>query len=254
MKLILKNIHKMLFCFLIIAVFGCKNSTKEETLSLTTEELIDEKVTAILDTSKIYEIAFSMRFSKENESYQTVNYSINDTLYLIIEDIIKGNIELEREIYFENGEPIFIIEYGVEYVFDDSVKYFTNKIYFHEGKIHKGYENISFIENEFNENITFEEKEFNISDFDFKKGDRAVKQEGEFEMKFDQFLIIEPQSYLILDNKESGYSVALFIMEADDFLNELFENQDLYKGRTIYPKFEFITMNKINRMVYRGVY
>ncbi len=254
MKLILKNIHKVLFCFLIIAVFSCKNSNNEEALSLTIEELIDEKVTAILDTSKIYEIGFSMRFSKENESYQTVNYSINDTLYLIIEDIVKGNVEMAREIYFENGEPIFIKESGVEYVFDDSVKFFTHKIYFHEGKVHRGYENNSFIENELDENIAFEEKEFNISDFDFKKGDRAIKQEAEFEMKFDQFLIIEPQSYLILDNKESGYSVALFIMEADDFLNELYQNQDLYKGQTIYPKFEFVTMNKINRMVYMGVY
>ena len=71
-------------------------------------------------------------------------------------------------------------------------------------------------------------------------------------MKFGQFLIINPDSYLILENDKSGYNVAFYILEGDELLDELYANPDAYKGKTIKVNHEFMKMSGIERMIYRG--
>ena len=80
----------------------------------------------------------------------------------------------------------------------------------------------------------------------------AIEQNGDFELKFGEFLTIEPQTYLILENKKSNYNIALYILEGDFLLDELYTYPEKYKGKTIFANHENINMGGVMRMVYRG--
>jgi hypothetical protein len=125
------------------------------------------------------------------------------------------------------------------------------KIYLNGSEVIAAYERKGPTEEEV-DSMKFEKAEIDLGDYDLKRPRRAIDQEAEFEMKFGEFLIINPDSYLILENDENGYGVALFIMEGDMLLDEMYEKPESYKGKTIEVFHEFMVMNGIERMIYRG--
>ena len=80
----------------------------------------------------------------------------------------------------------------------------------------------------------------------------AIQQQGDFEMKFGEFLVMGPQSYLILSNETSKYDVALYIQQGDFLLDELYTYPKKYKGKTVFANYEFINENGVTKMAYRG--
>ena len=71
-------------------------------------------------------------------------------------------------------------------------------------------------------------------------------------MKFGEFLIFDNQSYLVLENENSGFNVALFIIQGDPMIDELYSNPEKYKGKTIFTTHEFHNIAGLDRVVYTG--
>jgi len=236
----------IIFTLSLIFIIGCNTNKKE-----LSEIEIDQIVNSISDPEKLYDIALSMRFTRDGEQYEASEFSTNDTIVLYIENYESEEKMFNRQIFFYQNQPIFINEIGYKPVDGQEIQY-QQKIYLNNNEITSAYEAI--IEDENLESLKFKPIELNISKFDFNKPKNAVHQKGDFEMKFGEFLIIEPESYLILDNKKSKYTVALYIIDGDETLNTLFEKQNQSKGKTVFVYHEFVTMNGINRMLYKGSY
>ncbi len=226
---------------------GCTGSSEEETEL--TESDIDKYVTDKTNPSEIYDIALSMRFSKENEAYSVVDYAQNDTTILISEAIELAEKFVIRNMYFKDGEIVYIEEFDKPYF--ETGNFVERKFYLNGDEVTSSYKRESNDEEEI-EFLEFEKIIYSIDDFDFKRPGDAINQKGDYEMKYGEFLIIEPQRYLILENNESKYNVALFLMEGDMLIEQLYENPDDYRGKTIFIHHEFMDMNGVERMIYKG--
>lgn len=213
-----------------------------------TEEEIDAYVESCLDPEKIYDINFGMRYSQDDKAYQVSEYRMNDTI------ILHNSIEetefsqVNQNIFYKEGLPVFIEQYDWQFE-DGGLNYTERKIYLTGDDVLIAYERSGDTDE-----LTgkFEETEIEFESFDFDRPQDAVNQEGDFEMKFGDFLVINPESYLILENEKSGWGVALYILEGDMLLDQLFAQPEEYKGKTIEIHHEFMTMNGIQRMIYRG--
>ncbi|MCB9225122.1 MAG: hypothetical protein R2780_01310 [Crocinitomicaceae bacterium] len=237
---------KLLPFLFIVLLLSCKG---KKGLDITEEE-IDEYVASCLDTSKIYDILAGLRYSRNTETYQVTEYSKYDTAVLNNSQEITEYSTIMMNYFYKEGLPVYIEEF--KYMYEpDNVEVIERKIYLDGYDIIKAYERRAEFETEI-DGKEFEEVTLDIADYDLERPERAIHQEGEFELKFDDFLIINPESYLILENKESGYGVALFIIEGDMLLDELYSEPKNYQGKTIEVFHEFMMMNGIERMIYRG--
>lgn len=235
------------FALLAIAFLAACSSGPSFDMS---EEEIDEYVESVLDTAKIYDIAQGLRFSRDDESYQVTEYSQYDTVVLYNSMDETESSQTILNIYFKEELPIFIEEYIYEYP-EEYSKVTERRIYLTGSDILQAYERSAEYETEIDEK-EYEKVDLNYADYDFDRPKRAVNQEGEFEMKYGEFLIINPESYLILENEDSKYGVALYIMEGDMLLDELFAKPNDYLGKSIFVHHEFRMMGGIERMIYRG--
>lgn len=216
-----------------------------------TEQEIDQYIESCLDTAKIYEIAQGLRFSRDDETYQVTEYSQYDTVILYNVAEASQTDQVNINMFFKDDMPIYLEEYRYEFS-GESTSIIERKVYFTGSDILKAYERSTENEGDI-ELEKFEESDnIGFSDYDFSRPKRAIDQEGEFEMKYGEFLIINPESYLILENDKSKYGVALYILEGDMLLDELFAKPEAYRGKTIFVHHEFLTMNGIERMIYRG--
>jgi len=227
-------------------MLGCQTQQKE-----LSEAEIDQIVDNITDPQHLYDIAQSMRFTRNYEQYDATEYSTNDTVSLYVENYEDEDKMYNRQIFFYDNQPIFINEIGYRPTNDGEEQY-QQKIYINNGKVSSAYEGI--IKDENIKNIKFKKIKIDLTKYDFDKPKNAVNQKGDFEMKFGEFLSVAKDTYLILDNKKSKYSVALFIIEGDETLNTLFENKEALQGKTVFAYHEFVNMGGINRMLYKGSY
>lgn len=232
---------KTVILFLGLVLVSCNSEKK------LSEKDINEKVESTLDSNQVYDIAQSLTFSNDNEQYSVVEYSQNDSVKLFVETVTSQNKEFTRQLYLADGKVIFLKEIGIEF-FSEKNEEYEVKTYFLGEESQKSYKKI-LDENGFGK---FEELPDTKIIANTTKPKDAVDQQGDFEMKFGEFLIIEPQSYLILENKVSNYNVALFIIDGDYLLDELYTNPDKYKGKTIFANHENALMGGIERMIYRG--
>ena len=235
----------LLYSFLAITLIACSGSAEVEL----TEADVDEYVEQKLSSSEIYDIAVSMRFSKENEAYSVVEYGQNDTIVLVNEEIELADKLVIRNTFYKNSQPVFIEEF--DYPYFETENYFERKIYLNGTSVIQGYQRESFYEHELDQ-AKFDKITVSIDDYDFIRPIDAINQEGDYEMKYGEFLIIDPQRYLILGNDQSDYSVALFLMKGDLLIEELYNFPEKYKGKTIFIHHEFLDMNGIERMIYKG--
>lgn len=230
----------------VLVLLGCKSGPTHNM----TENEIDAYISDCLDTSQIYEIAAGLRFSKDDASYQVTEYSLYDTVVLY--NTIEENTTSQRllNIFYKDDLPIYIEEFKYEFP-KEYTKVTERKIYLTGSGILKAYEKSSEFEFEIDDQA-FEEVSLSYSDYDFERPRDAISQQGDYEMRYGEFLIINPESYLILENEESGYGVALYILEGDELLDELFAKPIDYRGKAIFVHHEFRMMSGIERMIYRG--
>ena len=239
--------HKYLPLAFILFLCACTSSPLDMT-----EEEIDAYVASCTDESQVYDIRESLRFSQDDEAYEVTEYSRNDSVILYSTEESTVASQSFINMYFKDDFPIYQEEYTWE-MDQASGEYLITerKIYFTGDDVLIAYQRSSDSEEEL-ESEKFEEFDVEFATFDFIMPEQAISQSGDFEMKFGEFLVINPDSYLILDNDDSGWGVALYIIEGDMLLDELFANPEEFQGKTIEVRHEFMVMNGIERMIYRG--
>lgn len=242
---------KLLIPFLgSILLVSCSGNGELKSLDID-EKSIDQYVEEKLDTSQTYDILTGMRFSKgENYAYSAVRFSQNDTAILYTELIEDSTGTIYRNLFYKDKLPVYVEE---DIIVSDGITttYKQRKIYLNGAIILKAYERSA------SDKDTLAEKEFTeitmtMNQFDFERAEKSVTQLGDYEMSFGEFLILDLMSYLVLENKESGYSVALYLIEGDDLINTLYANPDAYQGKVIRCYHQFMYISGIQQMVYTG--
>lgn len=239
--------RKLSILLFFVSLVSCSD---QKTLDITKEE-IQDYIATCTDSSRVYEIVQGPRFSRDDETYQSNGFYFNDTLVLLVVEETSQEKIVNTNIYFKEEVPVYVEEYTSE--FNELEGYVAEQrvylngvdvIFSEERKANDAYEI---------EDVEFSEVQLDYSQYDFHKGERAIAQENEFEMSFDDFLILNPESYLILENEESGYGVALFITKGDDNLDILYLESGTYRGTKVIFDYQFTIMNGIERMLYMGV-
>lgn len=242
---------KFLFPFFgFLFLISCAGNGELKSLDID-EKSIDQYVQEKLDTSQNYDILTGMRFSKgENYAYSAVRFSQNDTAILYTELIEETTGTTYRNLFFKDKLPVYVEE---DIVLSDGIttSYVQRKIYLNGAIILKAYERSATDKDSLAEK-KFDEITMTMGQFDFERAEKSVTQQGEYEMKFGEFLILDLMSYLVLENEESGYSVALYLIEGDDLINTLYANPDAYQGQVIRCYHQFMYISGIQQMVYTG--
>lgn len=243
---------------IVILCFSC-DSKKSETIANDIVKIdsiefnLKQKVLSIIGLNDSLDKISSLEYSLgENEKYAIVQLNENNQIQKLVEEDFTNDYNRQREIYFENNEIIFIKEMYSELI-NQVESYSESLVFIKDEVVYKAYVKKEYNELPlFSEMDNFEIADFDINEIDFDKIKRALLQRGEFEMRFDQFLSIEPQTYLIVENADKTINVALFIKEGDEVLNKLFENQKDLKGRKLSVNHYFEEMNGVTRMIYNG--
>ncbi len=235
--------------FLLIGCGGTTDSAENDTPTIEISEAdIDAYVAVKLDASQEYSVAQSLRFSKENETYEAVQYLQGDTLVLYLETEQLTGKSISRNTFYKDGVPVYIDEYfSINTV--DSEPFIQRKIYMDGANVMSAFERKSFTEGEL-ELAAYNPVEVDLEYYDFDRPKRAVNQLDEFALQFEEFLIIDPQTYLILGNEESGYEAALFVAEEHPLLTEMNTDPTAYKGKTMHVYHQFVLTNGIERMLF----
>jgi hypothetical protein len=238
----------MKFNFLFIAVFSFViTSCNFNNENITTVVNIDNLIKSIVDTAQVYDIVESPKYTRSNEQYDVIDYSQNDTTKLHVETFVSENKEYTRQLFYDKTKLVYSSEMGYNLTDTSEVPYIINTYFLGDGSQINYTNSNSFLAE--GEDYVLSEVLVKI---ELVKPFNAVKQQGDFEMKFGEFLIMGPQSYLILSNETSKYDIALYIQKGDFLLDELYTNPEKYKGKTIFSNHEFISENGVTKMAYRG--
>lgn len=229
---------------LFIALVSCTGKSK---LKVNTAE-IDTHIAAILKEDVIYDVAESMRFSKLDETYEVVEYTKGDTLFLHAEIFSNENFTVNRNIFYLEGLPVYITEYFIKNTVSED-PYLEREIYLNGKSVIAANERSALYENNL-ELEEFTKTSVSISEFDFERPKNAVNQTEDYQMRFGEFLVIDPQTYLILENKKSGYAVALFVSEEHALLNKMHEDPNAYQDKIVFTYHQFFESNGIARMAF----
>ncbi len=196
----------------------------------------------------------SLRFSNgENGTYAVKHYFLNEMTQLIsVEDYANDYVK-QTDFYFSEGYPVFINEFLSEFL-EEKEQYSERIVYLKSQEVYQAYSKSEFNEIPFFEDTLFVKTDVEMDYFDFNKPLRAIQQKGEFEMYFDEFLLIEPQSYIIVENADSTINAALFIKSGDSLLNNMFEEPERFAHKKLWVNHYFEEMNGIERMIYNGAY
>ena len=236
----MKNIS---FLLLVVLFASCKGDMPAAEFE---PNDIDAYVADKLDDSQIYDVSQSLRFSRDNETYEVVQYMQNDTVVLFLETHITQEEQIIRQFFYRGGILVFVDESIGSNVAE--IPFTQRQTYFEGDKIVKSQQRSTEYEMDL-KNLEFEKTEVALSDFDFQKPVNAMDQKGEFEMTFEEFIVVD-QTYLILENPESEFDVALFVNSAHPLLDKLFAVPADYVGKTIFVTHQFISMNGVERMLF----
>ncbi|WP_070137895.1 hypothetical protein [Crocinitomix algicola] len=227
----------------VLTLVACKN---EKALEITPEQ-IDNYVNEKSSETQEYDVSQSLRFSREQDTYEVVEFLQNDSV-ILNQEIIQNELEhVTRQVFYKSGLPVFINEV----IARNSV---TNP--FEERKIYL--DGVSIIEAhhrtaEYEQDlpyIDYQAWEANIENYDFQRPKDAILQKGEFSMSFSEFIEMDPQKYLILENEKSKYDVALFVAENHELIQKLELSPEDFKGQKIFVTHQFVLMNNIERMLF----
>lgn len=238
---------KIAYLLLIPAFFACKG---EEGMDISRDE-IDAYVEEKLSDSQLYDVSQSLRFSHDDDTYEVVKFMQEDTVVLFMETSATYDEQVLRQVYFKHGKPVYIDEVIAS---NTAVSPFTQrKIYLNGSAVIEGFKRTGSVESELT-SVDYESVDVSVDEFDFDKAERAMGQKGEFEMRFEEIMQVGAERYLILENQESKFDIALFISEPTPFLIDLEENADAYKGKALFVTHQFILMSGVERMLYMDGY
>ena len=238
---------KYVFLLLIPLFFACKG---EQGMEITVDE-IDAYVEQKLSDSEMYDVSQSLRFSHENETYEVVKFMQNDTVVLFMETVSNVDEQVLRQVFYMHGKPVFVDEVIAR---NTEVAPFTQrKVYLDGSQVIESYERTGSMESEL-QFVDYEPASVAEDEYDFGKAERAMAQKGEFELLYEEIMQVGDQRYLILENPESKFDVALFIAEPTTFLVDLEVNTATYKGRPLFVTHQFILMSGVERMLYMDAY
>ena len=241
-----------LLLFLVSCAQTSVNDHEDSNVQDSVQLAIQSKVNSIIDLKDSLVMIPSLRFVKGvDETYTAKMYGMNQVTQWVREEQISNESILGRDYYYSDGQLIFIKEEGSK--FSDAKEEYTERLlYFNNNEVYKAFEKHQFTEDNMFSDTLFEKIELDLSTYDLEKPFRALQQKGEFTMYFDEFYIIEPQSYLIIENKDKSINAALYIIEGDSLLNVLFENPVENEGKKIWVYHSFREMNGVERMIYEG--
>lgn len=235
----MKNLGYFVIALLLVSCGSDQN------LEISSNE-IDQYVTEKTDPSQEYDVSQSLRFSRENETYEVVRYMQNDSVILYLETEVTADEQVVRQIFYKHELPIYVDEYIASNV---NEKPFTQrKIYLDGEHVISAFARSSDSESEL-EFLEYEEADVEDEELDFKRPRNAMKQEGEFELAFEEFITID-QTYLILENAESKYDVALFVNGPHAELDKIYADPAAHKGRPFFVTHQFVLMNGIERTLF----
>ncbi|MFK8037690.1 MAG: hypothetical protein AB8B74_05330 [Crocinitomicaceae bacterium] len=225
-----------------------KITNKIDTIQLAIEDI----VTTILNQSDSLTMIPSLRYAKgETETYMVKMFGKDQTTKRIREEHISNDFIIGRDYFYEKNELVFIKEEGS--VFDTNSEIYTEKlIYIRSNQVYAAYKKHTYAETQMFSDSLFKLTELDLSDFDLEKPRRALNQKGEFAMHFDEFLFIEPQTYLIVENMDQTMNAALYIIESDSLLDSMYANPTLFKNKKLWVYHSFLEMSGIERMIYEG--
>lgn len=243
----MKNVGYLVIALLML---GCGGEAEEKRIPINTNE-VDTYVTEKLGEDQVYDVSQSLRFSRDNETYEVIRYMQNDTVILYMEIEVTQDEQITRQTFYKQGVPVYVDEFIASNVNKDP--FTQRKIYLDGASVLSAGQRSSSSETDL-EFMEYGEFETTIDKFNFTRPDSAMNQTGDFEMKFEEFIIIDPQTYLILENDKSNYDVALFVTETTPFLDELMANPQAYVGRPVFATHQFVLMNSIERMLFIDAY
>ncbi len=239
--------RKRIYLLFIPLFFACKG---EEAMEITVDE-IDAYVEQKLSDSEMYDVSQSLRFSHESETYEVVKFMQNDTVVLFIETSATDQEQVMRQVFYMHGKPVYVDEIIAK---NTDVNPFTQrKVYLDGNSVMEGYLRTGSMESEL-EFVDYEKASISEDEYDFDKAERAMAQQDEFELQYEEIMKVGDQRYLILENPESKFDVALFIAEPTPFLVDLEEHTNEYKGKTLFVTHQFILMSGVERMLYMDAY
>jgi hypothetical protein len=235
--------HKVVYLFAFLMLVGCGG---KKGMKISTTE-IDQYVEMKSSDDQIYDVSQSLRFATKNSSntYEVVRYMQNDTVILYRETEITDEKYVVRQTFYKSGVAIFIDEFTALNQLEMPFKH--RKIYLDGVSVLTVKERSANTEEDL-EVTDFTDGKAKFEDFKFEKPELAMTQKGPFEMRFEDFLIMPPQTFLILGNEESLYEVALFVSEPHDLLDQINLDRKAYVGRPFFVTHQFILMAEIERM------
>ena len=231
---------------LALLVVACKS---RPTIEITQEEIV-AYVDSLKSPDMEYSVGQSLRFAKDEQTYKAIEYLLGEEIVLHYEEFNTDDVLTSRSIYYKKGVPVFISE-GIVDNAAEKESFVEKEIYTNGDDILLAQKRSAEYDSEL-PYVEFKESDADLDDSDFERPKNAIRQTGDFEMKFGEFLLIEPEKYLILENKESQYDVALFFVDSDPLLDSLQTRPDFYQGETIFVKHQFRLVNDIERMIYMG--
>jgi len=231
------------YCLLFSGLIACKGENKLEISANEIDAYVDEK----LGDDQLYDVSQSLRFSHEAETYEVVKFMQNDTVILYMETIDSDDEQVVRQLFYKDGLLIFVDELIARNRINNP--FIQRKLYLDGDVIVEAYEREANLEADL-EFVDYKLVEVDQDGYDFSTPDRAMNQEGEFDLKFEEIMQIGDQRYLVLENSISKYDVALFLTEMTPFIAELEANSAVHKGRSIFVTHQFILMNSIERMLF----
>jgi len=233
----------------IIEKPSLENEVTSETKIITrstAENEIDNYIKSIEIDKNTYAVKQSLRFSTDTKQYNVEAFNSDEKTIIYIEEYMDAFKGFTRTLYLKDGELTYVKETGYDTSIDtDGEDYEIETYFLNNNQI--DYKRI--ISGSDTTNYAILPSKVN---YDLNRIKDALNQKGDFEMRFGEFLIIKPQSYLVLENKDSQYNVALFIIKGDPLLDDLYTNPTKYKGKVIYAKHEFSIIGGAERMVYLG--
>ena len=201
---------------LSLLLFSCGETAVDDTNVDPVNELrsdsiraaVIEQVEEINQNDSLLVIS-SLEFSvQEDITYSVKQYIANNVVKMMKIKDYSNDFLKETDIYYHNDYPIFISEYSSTLT-ENAEVYNEKMVFVHNKSVYNAYEKSVFSEVSVFDDTLFQEVDFQLSSIDFQKPIRALQQKGEFAMHFDEFLVIEPQSYLIVENEDSSINAAL---------------------------------------------
>ena len=244
----------LLSCLASLCI-GCNSGNNTEIVDDSLRDSIETEIADMVMAARNLDSLLlipSLKYSNEAGATYVVKQYIHqeDVVMINIEDLSEDFVK-GTDIYYHKGQPIFVSDYQSTFT-EDTDEYTERMIFINNQNVHQAYIKHSYAEGSIFDDTLFEKTTVDFSSLDFEKPLRALQQKGEFEMYFDQFLLLEPQTYLILENADSSLNAAIFIKSGDSLLNQLFENPKSYEKQKIWVNHYFEEMNGIERMIYNG--